>query len=308
MIRREVRVGTRSSELARAQTRWVVSELQRAAPGLRIAIETIRTEGDLDQQTPLPRMGGRGVFVREVERRLLAGDIDFAVHSLKDLPTDETPGLVITSVPSREDPRDALVTQGALEFESLPAGAVIGTGSPRRRAQLFFHRPEIRFRDVRGNIDTRIKRVIEGELDGVVLALAGLRRAGLPVPVRPIPLEISLPAAGQGALALQIREGDREIERLLALVDDSKARSGAFAERELLARLGGGCHAPVGVYCRPDGEGWLIEATVGLPDGAKLIRATHRAGDPMSAVDGVYQKLVEEGALQILAQAETMNC
>ena len=210
LTRREVRVGTRSSELAQAQTRWVVSLLEKVAPDIHFTIQTIRTEGDLDQQTPLPRMGGRGVFVREVERRLLAGDVDFAVHSLKDLPTEETPGLVILSVPSREDPRDALVTQNGVDFQSLSAGAVIGTGSPRRRAQLYYHRPEIDFRHVRGNIDTRVRRVIDGELDGVILAVAGLRRAGITTPARPIPLEISLPAAGQGALALQARGRRRD--------------------------------------------------------------------------------------------------
>lgn len=301
---REVRVGTRASQLARAQTEWVIARLKEAAPKVRFTVVPIRTEGDLDRTTPLEAMGGRGVFVREVERRLLEGDVDLAVHSLKDLPTQETPGLVIAAVPPREDPRDALVSRDGVEFGALPAGARIGTGSPRRRAQLGAARPDVVFAPLRGNIDTRVKRAIAGEFDGVVLAMAGLLRARVQAPARPISLDVCLPAPGQGALAVQARQEDEEVVRLAAFVGDERARRATACERRLLGMLGGGCHAPVAAYCRPvDGE-WAMDACVGLPDGSKLVRAGCRRPTPEGALEAVYRALVERGALDLLKEAE----
>src|SRR5690606_27643877 len=304
MFPREVRVGTRASLLALAQTRWVIARLQEAAPGVRFTVVTVRTEGDRDRSTPLPAMGGRGVFVREVERRLLQGDIDLAVHSLKDLPTEETPGLTVAAVPVREDPRDALVSRDGAALEALPPGAAVGTGSPRRRAQLAFARPDLVFVSVRGNVDTRVEKAARGELDAVVLAMAGLVRAGIRAPAKPIPFELCLPAAGQGALALPVREGDRAMERLAGLIDDGATHAAVRCERELLRRLGGGCHAPVAAYCRPEGGAWAFDACVGLPDGSRLVRASSREAAPEAARDAVYLRLMEKGGQELLKEAE----
>src|SRR5690606_6549843 len=178
----------------------------------------VETEGDLDRRTPLPEMGGRGVFVREVERRLIEGSADLAVHSLKDLPTAAAPGLVVAAVPERGDPRDALVTREGLDLDALPSGARLGTGSTRRMAQIAWHRKDLVIEPIRGNIDTRIGRVERGEIDGVVLAVAGLVRARMEGSWRPIPADIVVPAPGQGALAVQCRADDAELRSLLGRI------------------------------------------------------------------------------------------
>jgi len=304
LIRREVRVGSRASKLAMAQTQWVISRLQEAVPAARFTIVPIRTEGDVDRTTPLEAMGGRGVFVREVERRLLEGDVDLAVHSLKDLPTKETEGLVLAAVPKREDPRDAVISREGVDFLALSPGKVIGTGSPRRRAQLAYARPDLAFTAVRGNIDTRIAKAMQGELDAVVLAMAGLLRARIQAPARPIPMELCLPAPGQAALALQAREGDGEIQRLAATIDDPSTHRAVACERRLLGLLGGGCHAPVAAYCRAAGDEWALDACVGLADGSRLIRISCRGATPEAVLEVAYGELVSQGALEILQEGE----
>ena len=286
-----IRVGARASNLAQLQARWVIERLKSAHPELEFEIVPIRTQGDLDRTTPLPAMGGRGVFTGEVERALLAGEVDFAVHSLKDLPVADAEGLVIAAVPNREDPRDALVTRTGETLSGLAEGAVVGTGSPRRQAQLAAVRPDLVFEPIRGNIETRAAKVAAGAYDATVLAVAGLNRSGLAAVVRPIPLGIMLPAPGQGALAVQCRESDIGLRRKLAAIDDPGDRAAVFEERRLLRLIRGGCHAPVGALCRRGPDGWMFEAAVAARPGAPLQRVEVRGDRPQGLADRAFAML-----------------
>ncbi len=259
-------VGTRGSGLAVAQTNLVVSALSERHDGLTIERRILKTEGDLRDGEPFGP-GDRGVFVRTIERALLACEIDFAVHSLKDLPSGETPGLVVAAVPKREDPRDALVSLSGGDLERLPDGAAVGTGSPRRRGQLLVARPDLRIEPLRGNIDTRAARVREGDLDAVVLAAAGLIRLDLGRSWCVIDPRICLPAVGQGVLALQARADDRATIERLAVLEDASTRFQVDAERAFLAELGGGCMAPATAWAREDSAGLRIDAMVAAIDG-----------------------------------------
>ena len=259
-------LGTRGSGLAVAQSNLVASALSARHVGLSIDRRILKTDGDIhDGETFGP--DDRGVFVRTIERALLAGEIDFAVHSLKDLPTEETPGLLVAAVPKREDPRDALVGLTTGGLEELPGGARVGTGSPRRRSQLLIARPDLRIEPLRGNIDTRAARVQEGDLDAVVLAAAGLIRLGLDRDWTAIDPRICLPAVGQGALALQARADDRATIERLAVLEDPSTRFQVDAERAFLAELGGGCMAPATAWAREDSGQLHIDAMVAALDG-----------------------------------------
>lgn len=259
-------LGTRGSDLAVAQANLVVSALIQRHDGLAIERRILKTEGDLRDEGPFGP-DDRGVFVRTIERALLAGKIDFAVHSLKDLPSGETPGLVVAAVPKREDPRDALLSLSGGDLERLPQGATVGTGSPRRRGQLLLARPDLRIEPLRGNIDTRAARVREGDLDAVVLAAAGLIRLRLNRSWCVIDPGICLPAVGQGALALQARADDRVTIERLAVLEDPLTRFQVDAERAFLAELGGGCMAPATAWAREDSGGLRIDAMVAALDG-----------------------------------------
>lgn len=290
-MQRVVRVGTRRSPLARAQTEWVARSLRNIDSETIIEVVPIHTEGDIDKETPLPELGGRGVFVTEVERALRAGVIDFAVHSLKDLPTQAVDDLVVAAVPLREDVRDALVTAGGLTLDELPRGATVGTGSPRRQAQLAHVRPDLKFVGMRGNIETRRNKALTNDVDATLLAVAGLNRSGLADLSQPIPTEVMLPAAGQGALALQCRASDDAMRGMLQQVDDPTAHAGAGTERDLLARLRGGCHAPIGAYCRKEGGGWLLEACVASTDGSDVARVAVRGESAAGLAEAAYDAL-----------------
>lgn len=274
-------LGSRGSPLALWQTNWVRDRLMAEHPGLEVSIEIIRTTGDRRQQTePGPEFGGdKGIFVKEIEEALLESRIDAAVHSLKDLPTEQPEGLVVTAIPAREDPRDALVTRDGASMLSLPAGSRVGTSSPRRAAQLAAFRPGLHFSPVRGNVDTRILKMVEGKFDAVVLAAAGLRRLGyvdgsMPGNARVwmIPEEICLPAVGQGALAIECRAGDAATRSSLRVLHDEGAAAEVNAERAFLAAMGGGCRVPVAARAVADCEGNLsLRGVVAAPDGSRVI-------------------------------------
>lgn len=302
-MRRHFRVGTRGSPLALAQARGVIARLKEAWNKLEFEVVVVPTEGDLDQETPLPAMGGEGVFVRAVERALLAGEVDLAVHSLKDLPARERPGLVLAAVPAREDPRDALVTADGRSLQELPEGALVGTSSPRRRAQLLWRRADLVCAPLRGNVETRARRVLRGEIDAAVLAVAGLVRTGLDVPWKPIPLDAMLPAPCQGALAVQARAGDEEARAVAAAIEDKPARAAVDAERTLLARLGAGCHTPVAIYCRRDpGAGeWTLDAALFSEGGDARVAARRSGADPRALAAEVHAALMDAGAARLLA-------
>jgi len=299
------RVGTRGSRLARAQTAWVVERLRALAPDRDWETVVVTTTGDTSAAAPR----GTGVFVKELQQALLEGTIDLAVHSLKDLPTDPVPGLTIAAIPQRADPREALV--GA-RLGGLGAGARVGTGSPRRSAQLRRLRPDLEVAPIRGNVPTRIDKVHRGELDAVMLAAAGLGRLGIAADWLFDP-EVVLPAPGQGALGIEAREGSFDTG-LLAALDDPATRAAVVGERAVLRELGGGCMLPVATYGRlrgglPGGlPGGLaggtlvVEGSVTSPDGAR--QAWARAeGDPAYPADlgaRVAKELVVLGALEIL--------
>lgn len=261
-------LGSRGSALALAQTRWVAEHLQETHPGLEVTVEIFSTAGDRIQDRPLPAIGGKGLFTRELEEALLDGRIDGAVHSLKDLPTEMTPGLTLGAIPARENPADVLVSRFGGTLADLPPGAVVGTSSPRRRAQLARLRPDLNFTDLRGNVPTRLRKVREGMVDATVLAAAGLARLGLlgEADGWTLPPELMLPAPGQGALALQIRAGDARMADLAAALHHPETARAVAAERAVLAALGTGCSAPVGALARIQGEMLVLEACFGGED------------------------------------------
>jgi hydroxymethylbilane synthase len=261
-----LRLGTRASALATSQSGWVADRLR--AAGHRVELVEVRTEGDVSRRS-LTEIGGTGVFASALRDELRHHAIDLAVHSLKDLPTAPEEGLVVAAVPEREDPRDALVARDALTLEELPPGAQIGTGSPRRAAQLALARPDLVVRDIRGNVGTRIDLVRAGRVDAVVLACAGLARLGRTAEATQVlPLTTMLPAPGQGALAVECREDDLDLARLLAdVLEHAPTRAAVDAERAVLARLEAGCTAPVGAYATSAGDlGLTLEVLVALPD------------------------------------------
>ena len=298
---RTFRIGTRGSALARAQAEATLAALQRAHPEGAFTIVEVGTQGDRDGATSLSRIGGAGVFVREIESALLEERIDIAVHSLKDMPTETQPGLIIAAVPEREDVRDAVVSRSGATLEALPAGARVGTGSARRAAQLRALRPDLAVTDMRGNVDTRLRKVAEGEYDAAVLAVAGLSRLGrLEEATQVLTLEAMLPAPGQGALAVQVRDGDAEALALVSVLDDVEAHFAVDGERAVLAALGGGCLLPVAAQGTVERGKLTLQALVAHPSGAPVLRG--RVEGPSTEAEALGAA-VAEGLLRAGAQA-----
>jgi hydroxymethylbilane synthase len=293
-----LRLGTRASPLALAQTEETRSRL--AAVGEQVDIVRISTAGDRDLRADIRGVGAAGVFTKEIERALLDGDIDMAVHSAKDLPTALADGLTLAACLPREDTRDALVSRNGILFDALPQAARIGTGSPRRKAQLLAKRKDLRFVHLRGNVDTRLRKVREGDVDAAVLAMAGLKRLGRAGEITQA-IDFMLPAPGQGAIALEIRSGDARAARAAALVCDRNTLIAVSMERRLLAALGGGCLTPVGALACVAGD-CSIEACVCNPDGTEIIRDYIRGEIEKSLplADELAKRLLEKGARKIL--------
>ncbi len=286
-----VRIGTRGSSLALVQAESVRSALATAYPRIRFELRAIRTTGDAVTEVPLPKLGGVGVFVVEIRRALLAGDVDLAVHSLKDLPVLPQEGLAVAAVLAREDPRDAAVTRGNARLGQLPPGARIGTGSPRRQSQLAAAFPQVSFADLRGNVPTRLRKVEDGDLDAVVLAAAGLARLGrLAEAAEVLSPDVVLPAPGQGAIAVEARAGDRAVRRLVAPFHDEATARATAAERALLRVLGGGCHLPLGTLAELAGRGKLrLRAALPPAAGGAPVRAEETG--PTSDPEGLGERL-----------------
>ena len=300
-----LRLGTRGSRLALIQSRQIASALE-AGPGAKVSLRTIRTRGDQQADASLARIGGEGVFTSALDTALLDGAVDVAVHSLKDLPTGMMPDLCVAATPPREDPRDALVLPPGEErtLATLPAGSRIGTGSPRRAALARAFRPDCVVVPMRGNVDTRLAKLDRGECDALVLAAAGLGRMGLIDRASELLDRTAwLPAAGQGALAVVVRSDDPRARRLAGSLDDRPTRQAVRAERELLRRLGAGCHLPVGALGLPYPGGLRLWAMVLSPDGHRVIRAdrTGRLADPERLAADVAAVLLGRGAGDILA-------
>ena len=289
-----LRLGTRGSALAIAQANQVAALLDADTE-----IVEIRTSGDAGE-----RKDDKSRWVKEIEEALLAGEIDLAVHSAKDVPGVLPDGLAIVGVPAREDARDALV--GGESLDDLPDGATVGTSSLRRRAQLLASRPDLDVRDLRGNVDTRLRRLEEGRFDAIVLALAGLRRLGRDEGAAPVPAAELTPAPGQGCLALEGRRDDDRVAALASAVSDRDAVIALTAERAAVERLGATCHTPIGVYAEHTDDGLLLGAFVGLPDGSQWIRdaAIADPGHPAELGAAVGERLIAAGAGQVLAAAE----
>ncbi|MEE8363946.1 MAG: hydroxymethylbilane synthase [Dehalococcoidia bacterium] len=294
-VTRVIRVGTRGSKLALRQTGLVVAELSAAHPGIEFQTAPISTAGDRDKQTPLERVGV-AVFVKELEAALDDGRVDIAVHSLKDMPSELPPGFTLAALPGRADPRDVLVNRWQAVLDDLPAGARIGTGSPRRRAQLLAARRDLDVVPIRGNVDTRLAKALgDGTgYDGAVLAAAGLDRLGPSRAVVAVPLdpERFVPAAGQGTLAIETRTADGDLTRIAAVIDHTPTRIAATAERAVLARIGGGCASAVSAYATVAGDTVTVRAFASDADGRRPILLT-RAG-PVAEAAAIGAALADE--------------
>ena len=290
-------VATRASRLALVQTESIIANLKRHWPGVEIVIKKIATSGDQDRETPLWKLEQTGFFTTQIEAALLANEADFAVHSFKDLPTCCSRGLAFTAVCQRQYVEDALVAKGKMRsiFE-LPGGAKVGTASLRRRALIKYLRPDIETIMIRGNVETRIRKVDEGEVDAIVLARAGLERLGLAGRISHIfdPLEF-VPAPAQGALAIETRCDDPDAIKLITALDDSRSRASALAERKVLAIMEGGCHAPIGVYAQMDGQNMTLHGFIADIDGKHCVKRS------LKGTIEAWPSLAEQLAKELLA-------
>lgn len=301
---RTLLIGTRGSPLARWQAEWVAAQLR--ALRVEVSLVPVSTQGDRQQGGPVESIGGQGVFTKELQRALLDDQIDLAVHSLKDLPTDAVPGLELAVVPERAPCGDALVSIRAGSLSDLPPGAAIGTGSSRRRSQLWHARPDLRMADVRGNVDTRLRKLDEGQYDALVLAEAGLLRLGLEQRITQVlPKELMVPAVGQGALGIEIRSADEEVRQALAPLDHRPTRQAVVAERSMLATLRGGCLAPIGAWGRAQSGQLYLSGVVLSGDGSRRIAADGKSDLDEAAALGcrVADDLLRQGAAELIAAA-----
>ncbi|MCY1277151.1 Porphobilinogen deaminase [compost metagenome] len=300
---REIRIATRKSALALWQAEYVKARLEQAHPGLKVSLVPMVSKGDKLLDAPLAKIGGKGLFVKELETALLENEADIAVHSMKDVPMDFPEGLGLYCICEREDPRDAFVSNRFDSLDTLPAGSVVGTSSLRRQAQLLARRPDLKIQFLRGNVNTRLAKLDAGEYDAIILAAAGLIRLGFEDRIRSsISVEDSLPAGGQGAVGIECRTGDSEIHALLAPLHHQDTALRVTAERALNKRLNGGCQVPIACYAVLEGDQLWLRGLVGQPDGGQLLRAEARA----AAVDAetlgvkVADQLLEQGAEEIL--------
>lgn len=300
---RRIVVGTRRSALAMTQTQWVIERLEALGTGHAFAVQPIVTKGDRILDVTLSKIGGKGLFVKEIEQALLDGEADLAVHSLKDLPAEVPDGLVIAAVPPREDPRDALISRDGRRFEELLAGAVVGTSSLRRAAQLLAWRPDVRVVPLRGNVDTRLKRLEAGDFDAIVLAAAGLARMGwLNRVTEFLPPERVIPAVGQGALAVECRADDDEVLALVARLNDCDTERAVRAERAFLHRLNGGCQVPLGAHAVVEGDRVRLTGFVGAPDGSRLIVETADGTEAEEVGVAAAERILARGGDALLEQ------
>ncbi len=297
-----IRLGTRGSPLALAQAVLTEATLHAADPGVIVERVVIKTTGDRQSETGAPE-AGKGVFVKEIEEALLADRVDVAVHSAKDLPVDVPAGLVLAAVLPREDPRDAFCSRDGRTLDELPAGAKVGTGSPRRAAQLRRLYPHLAFVPIRGNVDTRLRKMREGEVDGAVLARAGLVRLGLATAITELlPAEVCLSAPGQGAVGLEARLADAATRAVLARVNDAPAFAAVTAERAFLRRLGGGCKTPIAALAVAEGDDLKLHGYIGEEEGARFVAGSAIAPAGDAEVLGVHlaERLLGEGAQELL--------
>jgi hydroxymethylbilane synthase len=292
---------TRPSALARWQTAHIIRLLQAAHPGLEYEERIFATQGDRVLDRPLPEIGGKGLFTSELENALLKGEVHAAVHSLKDLPVEDRPGLVLAAIPEREAAHDVLVSADGWSISNLPEGARVGTCSTRRTAQLLARRPDLIILPLRGNVDSRVKKVLNGEYHAIVLAQAGLIRLGLQAHISEVfPLEVMLPAPGQGALAVQCRSDDTETIELLTAIHDPLTAAAVGAERAFLSSLGGGCSLPVAAFAEKNNGTIILTGAVISPDGKQAIRLSAVDKEPDTLGQRLAELVLERGAAELL--------
>jgi hydroxymethylbilane synthase len=297
----KLRIGSRGSQLALWQANHIASLLR--AQGHTVEIEIIKTTGDKIQDVALSRVGTKGMFTKEIEEALAANRVDLAVHSLKDLPTELPGGFELAAITKREDPRDVFLSQKHKRPEDLPQGARVGTSSLRRQAQLKALRPDLDIIPLRGNVDTRLRKLMSGEFDAIILAAAGLKRLGLEGALRhEIPSEQMCPAAGQGALGIEIRAGDTATRECVAFLNDSDARTATTCERALLEKLGGGCQVPIGAHAECSQGKITLAAVVARPDGTLVLREQQSGSDAALLGNAVGEALLSRGARKILEE------
>ncbi len=308
-MKRHYVIGSRGSKLALWQAEWVQARLRELRPDADVRIEIFKTSGDIMRDVPLAVIGGKGVFTKELEEALLDERIDIAVHSLKDLPTVLPAALAITAITEREDPRDALVLPAGADsahasLQTLPTGAVVGTSSMRRQAQLRHLRPDVKIKDLRGNVDTRLRKLDEGQYDAIILASAGLRRLGFAARISaPVPTDTMLPAVGQGALGIETRAADADTNALVTLLDHAATRAATTAERTLLNALGGGCQVPIAAHGTVTDGRLHLAGLVAALDGTQLINAAFEAdvAEALRIGETLAAQLREQGAERLLA-------
>lgn len=305
-MQRKFTIGTRGSDLALWQTNFVKSSLESQFPDARFEVRIIKTKGDAVLDTALSKIGDKGLFTQELESAMLAGEIDLAIHSLKDLPTIQPDGLKIGAVSARETPNDVLIAKSVSAIEDLPIGARVATGSLRRRSQLLAFRSDLEIVEIRGNVPTRINKFIASDLDAMILAFAGVHRLGLDSHIsQVIPKAILLPAVGQGVMAVEIRDGDTELENMLRAFNDDETESCIRAERAFLRRLEGGCQVPIGANASYVGGRLALDGFVGSTDGKRVIRdsSTGLMADAEMIGTELAERCLTAGAAEILNAA-----
>ncbi|MCR3922931.1 MAG: hydroxymethylbilane synthase [Firmicutes bacterium] len=306
-MQKTIIVGSRNSQLALTQTNYIIELLQKHFPATVFSVKPIKTEGDKILDVPLAKIGGKGLFVKEIEQALLSKEIDFAVHSMKDVPTVIVEGLTLAAMTERAEPRDCYIAKDGRTglFES-PQGAIIGTSSLRRSAQLLHLRPDLQIVPIRGNVNTRFRKLAETELDGIMLAYAGVYRLGWAERVTEIiDMEKSLPAVGQGALGIEVREDDKEILAMMATINDPNTYTAVTAERAFLRQLEGGCQVPIGAFCQLIGDELVLKGMVASLDGKTVLRDQIRGSFREASMLGnkLAEMLLERGAAELLLQA-----
>ncbi len=304
-MKKTLKIATRKSQLALWQANWIKSQLEERNPGMNVELVRILTKGDKILDVPLSQVGGKGLFVKEIEDALLDGRADIAVHSMKDVPTELPPGLHLAVITERADPRDAWFSKDGVGFQDLPEGALVGTSSLRRQTQLKALRPDLRFEHLRGNVDTRLRKLEEGLYDAIVLAAAGVKRLGLADKVTEyLADDVVLPATGQGAVGIECRVQDAETNALIAPLNHRASWLAVTAERAFLATLEGGCQVPIAGYAQLDGDTLKMRGLVGSLDGETLIRGSREGGanDAQMIGQALGEEILDRGGREILEE------
>ncbi|WP_096202789.1 hydroxymethylbilane synthase [Bacillus sp. FJAT-45350] len=299
---RKIVIGSRKSNLALTQTEWVIDQLKQAGAPFEFEIKKIVTKGDQILDVTLSKVGGKGLFVKEIEQAMMDKEIDIAVHSMKDVPSELHEGFTLAATTKRVDPRDAFISNDHVKLADLPAGSIVGTSSLRRSAQILAQRPDLEIQWIRGNIETRLRKLKEENFDAIILAAAGLERMGWSKDIVTEFLEpdVCIPAVGQGALGIECRSDDQEVIDLLQHINDDVTARTVAAERAFLYKIEGGCQVPIAAYSTLDGEDIKITALVGSPDGKTILHETMTGKDPVELGQAVAGQLLEKGAKEIL--------